>query len=509
MPLWCALLVNLVGDSLIIISLAGQSVELPSAMIMARYSGITFSGDTVRFDAQRFADGRERDVADLLRQLPGVEVDEQGAVTYLGKKVDRFLLNGQDVLRSQFSALNALIGSAEIKSAEIVTERVKLSAPETQTLNLNTKGGKALRVDAQLGISSHGDGLGSTTLLYAPKEGWQLFGTLGYDGTGGSAISSQDFQKQYDWGLRSARDETSLGGGTQYFVFGSDLNHQAARRDHYAAQATASRVHGDAKTSFFGRYTRADELERGQEELFDSRTGKLIGLLDRSKVLMRESMMLTGSHTDTSVARLSVELYAGLLFDGQDILSTGMSRFSSDTAGGASSGAYAFRQNLPRPGGYITGFADYEINERWSARITGDYQGSRERGDWSFGDSYKIFGIAEVDTSAQPFALHFDTQRNTDQSLGDARLTYKGDSLSLPLIAQFRQRSWHERLISDPSSEYQRADLLPQRENTYTLAADPKWQFGKLTISSTVGLQQIDYSRGSLHNSRTAPLLFC
>ena len=81
----------------------------------------------------------ERDVAELLRRLPGIEVDDEGGVTYLGKRVDRLLLNGQDVLRSQFSAINALVGGAEVTTAEIVTEGDRPTADETRALTTSTR----------------------------------------------------------------------------------------------------------------------------------------------------------------------------------------------------------------------------------------------------------------------------------------------------------------------------------------------------------------------------------
>ncbi len=497
---------TLLGDTLLLVVLAGAEIQLPSATVLARYSGVLIRGDTVRFDAQRFADGRERDVADLLRQLPGIEVDDEGKVTYLGKTVERLLLNGQDVLRSQFSALNALIGSAEIKTAEIVTEQVKASAAETQTLNIVTAGGKALRTDLQLGLSTHGDGIASATVLYAPKEGWQLFGTAGYDGTGGSAISGQDERKRYDWDLVSARQSTSLGSDIFHFVTGGQ-NVQAAERDHYAAQATASRVYGDRETSFFARYIRADEIERGREDVFDARTTELLGSLRRSKSVITESAMLTVAHSDTSVAKLKVDLWGGLLFDGQLFGSQGVSTFDSIGGEVLSQQPFAFRQNLPRPGAYLTGKAVYELSERWDARATVDYQANREDATRSFGDSYRLFDLVGLEQAGGQFVLGADTRRGAAVATADARAVYHDSLWRVPLIAQYTQRAWRERLNSVPATEIQLTTPLSQREGTYTVATEPGFEKGKISAGATLGMSRVNYERAGFGESRLAPLL--
>ncbi len=497
---------TLLGDSLLLIVLIGSDIQLPSATVLARYSGVLIRGDTVRFDAQRFTDGRERDVADLLRQLPGIEVDDAGKVTYLGKTVERLLLNGQDVLRSQFSALNALIGSAEIKTAEIVTERVKASAAETQTLNLVTADGKALRTDLQLGVSTHGDGIASATMLYAPEEGWQLFGTAGYDGTGGRAISNQDEQNSYDWDLVSARNSTSLGTNSFSVTFGGQ-NVQAAERDHYAVQATASRVYGNRKTSFFGRYIRADEIERGREDVFDARTNDLLGSLRRSKSVTTESAMLTVAHADTSVAKLKVNLWGGLLFDGQLFNSQGVSTFDSVGGGLLSQQPFAFRQNLPRPGAYLTGDAAYEISEHWDARTTIDYQANREDATRGFSDSYPLFDLAGLEQAGGQFVLGADSRRGAAVTTADARATYHDSVWRVPLIAQYTQRDWREQLSTAPATEIQLAGPLCQREGTYTLVGEPEFKADKLSAGATLGVSQLNYERVGFGESRFAPLL--
>src|SRR5699024_4411426 len=52
--------------------------------------------DTITYRTDKFITGDERKLRDVLKKLPGVEVDREGNVTVNGKKVDKLMVDGQD-----------------------------------------------------------------------------------------------------------------------------------------------------------------------------------------------------------------------------------------------------------------------------------------------------------------------------------------------------------------------------------------------------------------------------
>ena len=54
--------------------------------------------DTVVFNAKAFLRGHERVVEDLLKNLPGIEVDDNGVIRAQGKEVEKVLLEGYELL---------------------------------------------------------------------------------------------------------------------------------------------------------------------------------------------------------------------------------------------------------------------------------------------------------------------------------------------------------------------------------------------------------------------------
>jgi len=56
---------------------------------------ITVKKDTLEFNVKSFKTKKDANIEDLLKELPGVEVDEDGRITVNGKEVNKILVNGK------------------------------------------------------------------------------------------------------------------------------------------------------------------------------------------------------------------------------------------------------------------------------------------------------------------------------------------------------------------------------------------------------------------------------
>ena len=77
------------------IKLAVLTEELEGVVITANRAPITIKKDTLEFNAASFNTKANATVEDLLKELPGVEVDAQGNITVNGKPVNKILVNGK------------------------------------------------------------------------------------------------------------------------------------------------------------------------------------------------------------------------------------------------------------------------------------------------------------------------------------------------------------------------------------------------------------------------------
>ena len=57
---------------------------------------VTIKGDTLIYNADSFKNGSERKLEDVLKKLPGVEINADGQVEVEGKVVNKLMVNGKD-----------------------------------------------------------------------------------------------------------------------------------------------------------------------------------------------------------------------------------------------------------------------------------------------------------------------------------------------------------------------------------------------------------------------------
>ncbi|MEN9598868.1 MAG: hypothetical protein RL596_1179 [Bacteroidota bacterium] len=71
-------------------------LHMNNVTVNARRAPVTINNDTVEFNTENFKTPPNAVVEDLLKRLPGVTVDKDGAVSVNGQKISRFLVNGKE-----------------------------------------------------------------------------------------------------------------------------------------------------------------------------------------------------------------------------------------------------------------------------------------------------------------------------------------------------------------------------------------------------------------------------
>ncbi|MCH5597601.1 hypothetical protein [Niabella ginsengisoli] len=75
-----------------------SKAKLMDEVIVKTGAPIRIKGDTTIYTADSFKVREGANVEELLRKLPGVQVDRNGEITALGEKVERFLVDGEEFL---------------------------------------------------------------------------------------------------------------------------------------------------------------------------------------------------------------------------------------------------------------------------------------------------------------------------------------------------------------------------------------------------------------------------
>lgn len=81
---------------------------------------IIFKKDTVIFNVSAFLRGNERVVEDVLKNLPGIEVDNQGTIRANGQEVEKVLLENDDLLNKGYALLTRGLTAKAITQVELI-----------------------------------------------------------------------------------------------------------------------------------------------------------------------------------------------------------------------------------------------------------------------------------------------------------------------------------------------------------------------------------------------------
>lgn len=123
--------------------------------------------DTLVYYTSKYAQKQDRTIGDVLKRLPGVEVDDNGTIKYNGEPINKFYINGSDFADGRYNLATDNISPSDVASIEVMENhqpiRVLNGLEFSQQAGLNIK----LKEEARqrwIGIAN--GGIGVSPCLY-------------------------------------------------------------------------------------------------------------------------------------------------------------------------------------------------------------------------------------------------------------------------------------------------------------------------------------------------------
>lgn len=115
-------------------------------VVVRAVAPITIKKDTLEFNVKSFRTKKDATVEDLLRELPGVEVDDDGKILVNGKEVSKILVNGKPFFGDDPTITTRNLTKDIIEKVQITDSKTKSEAfsgeegdQENKTINLTIK----------------------------------------------------------------------------------------------------------------------------------------------------------------------------------------------------------------------------------------------------------------------------------------------------------------------------------------------------------------------------------
>lgn len=90
-----------------------KEVQLKTKMITAR-------GDTIAYDLKAFDSKNDRTLADVMKKIPGIEVNADGSILYQGNAINKFYVNGKDLMEGGYGTINNSLPKDAVQKVEVL-----------------------------------------------------------------------------------------------------------------------------------------------------------------------------------------------------------------------------------------------------------------------------------------------------------------------------------------------------------------------------------------------------
>lgn len=228
--------VLIVQESDIVKNYILKSESMLDAVEITYEMPVTIKGDTLTYNADSFNTGTERKLEDVLKNLPGVEINEDGQVEVEGKVVNKLMVNGKDFFDGDSKLATKNIPSNAVDKIQVLRNYAEVGQlsgvsnnQDNVALNIKLKEGKENfwfgNITAAAGTSPDEDLylFQPKLFFYSPKYSINFIGDI--NNTGEIALSRRDI-RGFGGGFRSpSRDSgTSIDLGDNSLNFLTNQN---------------------------------------------------------------------------------------------------------------------------------------------------------------------------------------------------------------------------------------------------------------------------------------------
>lgn len=125
-----------------------ESTEILKEVIIEVNQKIKIDRDTTTIKVASFGNRTEQTVEDILKKIPGIEVQQDGTIKAHGKKIDKLLIEGEDMFDKNYKLLTKNLDANVIDAVQIIDDfednpiLKKLNNSDKVALNLKFKKGK-------------------------------------------------------------------------------------------------------------------------------------------------------------------------------------------------------------------------------------------------------------------------------------------------------------------------------------------------------------------------------
>lgn len=289
------------------VSMILKSQLLQEVVVRHKLGAIRIKGDTTEYIADSFKLSAGATVEDLLKKLPGIQVDKDGKITAQGETVQKVLVDGEEFFSDDPTiATRGLTADAvsKVQSFDKKSDQAEFTGiddgQKTKTINLQLKEDKKKGYFGKLEAGSDGNRFWNNNLMLNAFKGKRKLSAFGImSNTGKTGLN---WQEGMNYGTNNLEMGDDGAGGTYMYIdndddefgsgnyWGEGLPKGWSAGLHYSNKWNADKIHlnsgyqynklnSDAQGNTFSQYILPDSTN-----LFMNETGNSFRSRERNRI---------------------------------------------------------------------------------------------------------------------------------------------------------------------------------------------------------------------------------
>ncbi len=243
---------------------------LKEVIIKNTVSAIRVKGDTTEYKADSFRVTPNADVQELLKKMPGFQVNSKGEITTQGEKVNKVLVDGEEFFSDDPAVVTKNLRADAVDKVQVFDKKSDQAAftgiddgQTSKTINLQLKEDKKNGHYGKFEIGSNLDTYKNAKALINAFKGKKKFaGYLTTDNTKFEGLS-WDEQRNYSDGGNTVTTIGDDGSMSIYFSSGEDYDEQIGLPNQQSSGLVFANKWGNASTNNTGQYQRLQSNAKG------------------------------------------------------------------------------------------------------------------------------------------------------------------------------------------------------------------------------------------------------
>ncbi len=155
-------------------TMQSTSVKLPDVTV-SNNNLLRKEGDTLNYNVAAFSNKQDRTIGDVIKKLPGVEVAENGQISYGGKPINRFYIDGDDLLDGKYNIATKGIPNDMVSKVQVLENHQPINALKDQVKSESAAMNLVLKDKARMKVLGTGDLAIGTPDVYNGTANAMLF----------------------------------------------------------------------------------------------------------------------------------------------------------------------------------------------------------------------------------------------------------------------------------------------------------------------------------------------